>query len=278
MTDQKPTPDALPEAIGAIVATLSARPEVAGIALGGSRAAKRDDTESDYDLYTFVDAPVPRDARAELARRFDPAPEIGNAWFGETDEWADRRDGVAIDLMFWDRRAFERDLRRVIEEHRPSLGYSTAFWFTTRHATPLVDRDGWFADMRTLAARPYPDALRRAIVDFNLPLLRRTRSSYRHQIELALRRDDPVSVQHRTTAFLASLFDIVFAAAGALHPGEKRLLSHLAALGDAVPADLDAHIRQLIAGKDILKTIDAICDDLDALLGRQGLGGHARAS
>jgi hypothetical protein len=271
MTTQGRTHGPLPEAIRAIVEALSARPEVVAIALGGSRAAKHDDMESDYDLYAFVDAAVPRDMRAELAGRFDPAPEIGNVWFGETDEWADRRNGVAIDLMFWDRQGFERDLRRVIDEHRPSLGYSTAFWFTTRHATPLFDRDGWLVKLQDLAARPYPNALRRAIVDFNLPLLRTTRSSYRHQIELALRRDDPVSVQHRTTAFLASVFDIVFAAAGALHPGEKRLLSHLAALGDAVPAGLERHIRQLVEGSDVLEAVDAICDEVDTMLLRQGL-------
>lgn len=271
MTAQANPADALPEAVRAVMATLSACDEVTAIALGGSRAARHDDVASDFDIYTFVDEEIPKSARTALAGRFDSAPEIGNDWFGETDEWVDRRTGTAIDLMFWDRQQFEQQLRSVIEHHCPSLGYSTAFWFTIRHATPLYDRDGWFAALQGLAARAYPDALRRAIIARNRPLLRSTRSSYRHQVDLALTRDDPVSVQHRTTAFLASVFDIVFATAGVLHPGEKRLLAHMAALGESVPAGLEWHIRQLLAGSDVLAAIDAICDDIDIMLRQQEL-------
>ncbi len=168
--------------------------------------------------------------------------------------------------MYWDRAGFERDLRAVIEGHRPALGYSTAFWHTVRNAAPLHDRDGWFAELQSLAARPYPEELRRAIVAFNWPLLRTTRSSYRHQIELALDRDDPVSVQHRLTALLASVFDILFAVNRTLHPGEKRLLNHVEHLEHG--AHLAPGIRDLIQPSnrpdlDILAAIDTLCDDLD---------------
>ena len=47
--------------------------------------------------------------------------------------------------------------------------------------------------------------LRRAIVAKNWPILRRNQSSYRRQIELAIERDDAVSVHHRVTALVASL-------------------------------------------------------------------------
>lgn len=264
-----------PAVIGAIVGCFSPRPEVAAIALGGSRASNLVDAASDYDLYVYLDGELPLDARRELAARFDPQPEIGNAWFGPGDEWADRAAGVSIDLMYWDRAGFERQLRDVIERHRPSLGYSTAFWRTVRHSTALADRNGWFTRLQDLAATPYPEPLRRAIVAFNHPLLRATTSSYRHQIELAIARDDPVSVQHRLTALLASVFDIVFAVNQTLHPGEKRLLEHIEGLEHG--AHLGPRIRALIRASadpvqgDLLPAIEALCDDLDATIRKAGL-------
>lgn len=255
----------MPDAVRAIVAAFARRPEVTAIALGGSRSGDAVDIWSDHDMYIFTTADIPHAVRRELAMRFDPAPEIGNRWFGEGDEWSDRAHGISVDLMFWNRDWFEDQLRDVIERHRPSLGYTTSIAFTARHAAPLFDRDGWLARMQTLSASPYPEELRAAIIAWNLPLLRTTRSSYRHQIELAIARGDPVSVNHRVAALLASAFDIVFASARSLHPGEKRQLAHVAWLGDRVPESFGDSVRQVLdaiadpAGDRLLDAIDALC-------------------
>jgi predicted nucleotidyltransferase len=265
----------LPVAVAAIVTCFATRPEVAAIALGGSRTSSHIDAASDYDLYVYLDGEIPLDVRRELAARFDSDAEIGNAWFGPGDEWADQSSAVSIDLMYWERAGFERQLCDVIEGYHPSIGYSTAFWHTVRHSIPIFDRDGWFAGLLTLAATPYPEPLRRAIVAFNHPLLRATTSSYRHQIELAIARDDPVSVQHRLTALLASVFDIVFAVNQTLHPGEKRLLEHIEGLEHG--AHLGPRIRALIRAStdpvrgDLLPAIEALRDDLDATIRDAGL-------
>jgi len=122
-----------------------------------------------------------------------------------------------------------------------------------------------------LVASPYPDELRRAIVRFNHPLLRSTRSSYRRQIELASMRNDPVGVQNRVTELLASVFDIVFALNRTLHPGEKRQLAHVAALGQAIPSNFDDLVRNLIrstADSDptaVVQNVDALCDVVDLM-------------
>lgn len=270
------TPFRIPLPVQTIVDTLSARSEVVAIALGGSQATKNADAASDVDISVFVTADIPLDVRRNLATRFDPAPEIDNRWFGPTDEWADAASGTAIDLMYWERGWFEEQLRAVIEDHRPALGYTTALWFTMRHATSLFDRDGWLAGMQDDATRPYPDELARAIVAFNHPLLRTARSSWRHQIDLAITRDDPVSIQHRATELLASVFDIVFASTRALHPGEKRLLMHVEAL-EGVPAHLPHRIRALLhaaSGADraaVLPAVDDLCDAIDELVHASGL-------
>ena len=60
---------------------------------------------------------------------------------------------------------------------------------------------------------------------------------------LAFRRRDRISLNHRTTAWLASYFDILFAANRRFNPSEKRLLTHAQALPtmpDMMVADLDA--------------------------------------
>jgi predicted nucleotidyltransferase len=255
-----------------IVEAFSALPDVTAIALGGSRASGQGDMLSDIDLYVFTTAAIPLPVRRSIAREFDPAPEIGGSWWGEADAWS--AGNAEYDVMFWDAGDFAGNLRRVIGLHQPSLGYSTSFWFTIRNAACLYDRDGWFAELKALAEAPYPDALRHAIIAYNAPVLRSIRSSYRHQIQLAIERQDPVSVNHRITAMLASVFDIVFAATGTLHPGEKRQLSWLASLGDSVPPQLDHHIRRLLAAAgnpasaNVLQVVDAICDDVDSLVDR----------
>src|ERR1700759_5618209 len=51
------------------------------------------------------------------------------------------------------------------------------------------------------------------------------KDSYEQQIRLAFRRRDRVSLNHRTAAWLASYFDLLFAANPRFNPGEKRLLA-----------------------------------------------------
>ncbi len=268
---------AMPAAVRVAIDTLARHPTVVAITLGGSRASASDDHASDVDLEVFIDGEVPSELRRSLATRFDPNPEIGNPWFGLADEWADATSGVTVDIAYFDRAWFETTIRDVIERHRPSLGYSTAFWHTLRHAHPAYDRDGWLASMRALADTPYPEQLRRNIVAWNHPVLRTARSSYRHQIELALMRDDPVSVNHRVSSLLASAFDIVFALARSLHPGEKRLLGHVARLGDAAPEGFEPLVRSLLraAGDlksgEVLPVIDDLCDVLDQAIRAHGL-------
>jgi hypothetical protein len=259
----------------AIVDYYSDHPEVTAIALGGSRASRQADERSDYDVYLFTTGPIPHVTRRELALRFDEAPEIGNSWWGDDDAWSD--DDAGYEVMYWDSADFEHGLRQVIERHRPSLGYSTSFWFTIRNALPLHDRDGWFSRMKLLAETPYPEELRHSIVAFNAPLLRDIHASYRHQIALAVGRNDPVSVNHRIAALLASVFDIIFALTRTLHPGEKRQLAWIATLGEQVPATLDHHVRGLLApacdttGHEIMPTVDALCDGVERMIDEAGL-------
>ena len=140
------------------------------------------------------------------------------------------------------------------------------------HSRPLFDRDGWYRRLQADANRPYPRGLKRAIIARNHPVLRQTISSYRWQIEQAVRRDDAVSVQHRVAALLASYFDIIFAVIELPHPGEKRLLEHVKTRRGKAPPEMEQQVNALLAiaaapsSTAILTAVDLLLDGLDTFL------------
>ena len=85
------------------------------------------------------------------------------------------------------------------------------------------------------------------------------------QIAHAVRRKNVVAVQHRTTAFLASLFDVLFAHHRAWHPGEKRLLDH-AGVRPGVDRELLARVRAFVDAPVLER--EALTRELAASLAR----------
>jgi hypothetical protein len=244
--------------------------------MAGSRAAGTQDDRSDIDLYVYAAAPISLEARRAIAARFasDADAEIGNEFWEPGDEWVEAMTGLVVDVMYRTPAWIEDQLERVLVRHEASTGYSTSFWFNVVHSTALEDPTGWYRQLQATASQPYPEPLRRAIVAKNQPILRRTRSSYVHQIESALARDDRVSVQHRLTALLASYFDVLFALNSQPHPGEKRLLAFVRQHGLLAPANFEQRVHALLAAtqtSDLLGHIDTLIDDLDALLATEGL-------
>jgi Domain of unknown function (DUF4037) len=264
--------------IAEIAGQVATMPDVSAIASAGSAISGTADALSDVDLYVYGPEPPPIGLRTVLALHHDPHPEIDNQAFGPGDEWTDTATGLAIDLNYWTPSWIEGQLARVLDRHLPSTGYTTSFWRTILHSRPIYDPTGWFATLQERARCPYPEPLRQAIVAVNHPLLRTAHSSFRHQIERAISRRDANSVQHRTTAFLASYFDILFALNRVPHPGEKRLVAISERECPVRPANLDRLIHELIAAvpppwveDDVLRQINALVDPLDRLLIEVGL-------
>ena len=236
---------------------------VKAVVLAGSRGAGTGDGESDYDLYVYSEQEIPVTFRRGL---LGDAAEVDNRFWETGDEAVDEATGARLDIMYRSPRWIEEQLDRVLTRHEASVGYSTCFWFNVLHSEALVDREGWYGRLQERARGPYPEALRRAIVAKNWPILRRNQSSYRHQIELALRRGDAVSVQHRVTTLLASFFDVWFALERKPHPGEKRLLAWL-------PEEWVGRVREVLERKDarLLQAIDGLLDLVDERLRMEGL-------
>jgi hypothetical protein len=265
-----PTPQDVASRLAARYAALA---EVEAVAMGGSRAGGRADEISDVDLYVYArPAPSPQ-ARAAVAAG-SPRAQLGNQFFEPGDEWIDGESGVHVDAMFRDPGWIEDELDRVLVRHEARIGYSTAFWCGVLHSLPLFDRRGWYAGLQARARSPYPEALAQAIVAKNQPLLRANLSSYLHQLENAVARGDVVSVSHRTAAFLASVFDLVFAAHRLPHPGEKRLLAIVEATCPRRPPELAREALALLAaapGPELVRRADALGEQVDAMLRQAGL-------
>lgn len=249
--------------------------QVRAVALGGSWVTGAADPLSDLDLVVYANPPPPAKARRALILPTARRAEIDNSFFGTGDEWLDS-SGQGVDVGYWDPSWMEDRLDSVLVHFEASLGYTTCFWHTLRNSRILFDRTGWLERLQERARAPYPEELRRAIVAKNHPVLRRKLSSYLEQLELALRRADPVSVQHRVTAVLASYFDILFAVNRVPHPGEKRLLAHARRLCPKRPPGMESQVEAVIRAvgqpeQDLLPGLHALLDGLDALLVSEGL-------
>lgn len=257
--------------VHAIVAAYADLPAVQAVTLGGSQTTGHVTAESDTDLYIYSRTSIAVADRRRVALGFAPDAEVGNRFWEPGDEWVDPVTQSGVDVMFRETAWIEEQLARVLERAEASLGYSTCLWHNVITAQILFDREGWFGRLQAWANRPYPEALRQAILAKNVPILRATHSSYLHQIEKAVARADLVSVNHRVAALLASYFDILFAYNRLPHPGEKRLLAHAGRAPHVPPRmaeQVTALLRAAADGQDVVARAHALLDSLDALLGR----------
>jgi hypothetical protein len=248
---------------------------VEAIALSGSAAAGMSDAASDLDLYVYVRSKIPEDLRNDWIRSRAERCEINNQFWETGDEWIEKGSGIPVDVMYRDPHWIEDQMDRVLTRHQASVGYTTCFWANLLDSEILFDRNSWLKTLKMSADRPYPEELRRSIVRKNYPILSANISSYAHQIEKAIARQDPVSLNHRVAAFLASYFDILFAVNRAPHPGEKRLLAIASQRCLLRPPDLGLQVEALIRGvafpRQALDAVLNLIHGLDTILRIEGL-------
>ena len=205
-----------------LVAAMSAWPEVEAITLGGSRATGNDDEKSDYDVYVYVTTTVPAERRRQLLDGYCDHMEIDND-FWETEDDCTLNDGVKIDILYRNLDRFSDNVANVVERFQASNGYTTCMWNNLLTSKVLFDRNGRYEAVRQRFDVPFPEPLRRNIINRNTRLLTGNLPSYDKQIRTAASRGDKIAVNHRMAAFMESYFDVLFALNRRTHPGEKRL-------------------------------------------------------
>lgn len=240
--------------------------QVQAIAVGGSSAAQTCDKNSDIDVYVFVTQDIPVAKRKEIIQKCSTNFEVGGEYFGSGDEFLVDDLNVQLDLMYWNVDWFNSVIENVWEKHYPSNGYTTCFLYTLKNFQILYDKNGWLNNLKQKINTPYPQTLKRNIIERNMNLLKdKPFASYYEQIEKAFKRGDIVSVNHRISAFLASYFDIIFARNELLHPGEKRLVKFAKDNCKILPADFEPNVKTLIEQPN-METLDKIIKNLREIL------------
>ena len=67
--------------------------------------------------------------------------------------------------------------------------------------------------------------------------------AFSNQVEKAIKRQDLLSMNHRTSEFFASYFDLLFALNEQTHPGEKRMLDYAKTNCTLMPKQFEENIR-----------------------------------
>ena len=225
---------------------LSQLPQIEAIALGGSRAGSVWDEKSDYDIYLYCTAPIPEATRREILGKYCSYVEYGNH-FWELEDNGTFLNGIDFDLLHRNLPDFVKEVASVVEGCNAHNGYTTCMWHNLRTCRILFDRHGNLAAAKARFDVPYPARLKENIISRNLLLLRGCMPAYQDQILKAARRNDTVSMNHRTSAFLESYFDILFALNEQTHPGEKRLVSLCRKTCPILPDRFEENIQALLS-------------------------------
>lgn len=237
--------------------------EVEAIALGGSRAGESFDEKSDYDVYLYCTDMVSVEKRRELLSRYCTVMEIGNH-FWEYEDNCTLKNGIDIDILYRNLHDFTADVADVVEKWNPHNGYTTCMWHNLRTCKVIYDKEGRLEAAKKRFDVSYPQKLKENIILHNMKLLHTAMPAYETQIAKAVKRRDLVSINHRTSAFLESYFDILFAVNEMTHPGEKRLIELSKKHCRILPAYFEENLNALF--RDLFTNYDRIASDIQKLI------------
>ncbi len=225
---------------------LSNIPQVEAIALGGSRAGENFDEKSDYDVYLYCTGSIDDSVRKEILEKYCSYIELSNH-FWELEDNCTLKNGVDIDILYRNLDDFTADVASVVEEYGARTGYTTCMWHNLVTCKIICDKNGRLQLVKNRFSVPYPQELKKNIIEKNMSLLSGMLPSYDGQINKANNRRDRVSVNHRTAAFMESYFDVLFALNELTHPGEKRLVELCKKNCKILPKNFEENIDKLFA-------------------------------
>lgn len=246
-----------------LLVELSQLEQVESIALGGSRSGRNYDEKSDYDVYVYCNSPVSEETRTDILKKYCCTMEIGNHYW-EYEDNCTLNNGVDIDIIYRNPDDFYREVSDVVENYNSRNGYTTCMWHNLINCRIIYDKNDRLLQAKKRFDVPYPDILRKNIIERNMNLLCEALPAYSHQIEKAVARNDHISVIHRTTAFLESCFDVILALNRLTHFGEKRLIELCMKYCSVLPNNFEANLNRL--SDDLPLCTDKVNDDINIIL------------
>lgn len=250
--------------------------DVEGIMLAGSRVVKTNDKFSDYDIYIYTKKDIPVNIRKTITDKYCCYMELNNCFWETEDDGILKDSNIPVEIIYRNLDWINDSLNRTIVDCKADTGYTTCFWANIRNSVILYDRDNKLSKLQDKCKVNYPKKLKENILKKNYPLLKQQMPAYYHQIKKAIKRNDFISVNHRTAALFASYFDIIFAVNEMLHPGEKKLLKIIKDKGLKIPKDMELNVNNILkfsASGDfkILEEIDLLINNLNVFLKKEGL-------
>ncbi len=244
--------------------------EVEAIALGGSRAGTNYDEKSDYDLYIYCTSIPNESIRKKILEKYCQYMEIANS-FWELEDDCTLKNGIDIDILYRNIDDFSKTIHSVVEEHTAYNGYTTCMWHNLLNCQILYDKNSKLQNLQSKYRITYPEKLKDNIIHKNLRLLTGNLPSYDTQIKKAITRNDMVSINHRTAAFLESYFDIIFALNKLTHPGEKRIVQYLVENAKILPDNFETNLEKLfqnlfVDSKKALQTLEEMLTNLKNII------------
>ena len=246
--------------------------QVEAVVLGGSRAGEHYDQDSDYDVYVYLKAPIAPEIRRKLLGKYCSYMEIQNQ-FWEVEDDCVLNNGIEIEFIYRSLDDFEQELQKVVLEHQPYNAYTTCMWYNLLHSKVLYDQENRYSALQNKYRIPYPATLKRNIIQRQSLLLETSLPAFSKQIKKALKRKDVLALNHRSSEFFASYFDLLFALNEQLHPGEKRMLSYAKENCALLPQDFEENIQtyfqnlyQWDKSQETLDTLNQLLEHLKKLV------------
>ena len=242
--------------------------QVEAVVLGGSRAGEQYDQDSDYDVYVYLKDSIAPEIRRNLLGKYCSYMEIQNE-FWELEDDCILNNGIEIEFIYRSLDDFDQELQKVVLEHQPHNAYTTCMWYNLLHSKVLYDEENRYTALQNKYRIPYPATLKRNIIERQSLLLETSLPAFSKQIKKALKRKDILALNHRSSEFFASYFDLLFALNEQLHPGEKRMLSYAKKNCTLLPrgfeANIQAYFQNLYQRDKLQETLDTLNQLLEQL-------------
>lgn len=245
--------------------------QVRSIAVGGSRAIKRNDEFSDYDVYVYATEPISIGQRRDILEDYCSSMALDNH-YREHEDVCIMEDGAQLNIVYRELNEFMEGIVRVVEEYEPLDRCTTSMWHSLLTGRIAYDKGGLLAEAKEKYDLPYPQKLKDNIVSHHMNLIKYGIPSFMAQMEKAMKRKDMVNINQCAKRFLDSYFDIVFALNEKLHPGEKRLIQICTEECKILPVNFELNIRLLLNSmfKDpaAATVVDLMVTELEKVIGQ----------